>query len=165
MPATYDSIATTTLGSATNTITFSSIPNTYTDLKLVLAGLSTVNNTNVLMRLNSNTSSVYSATYLIGTGSAASSSRYNNLTYFDMLQTGFHTTNTHMISFDFLSYAGSTNKTILQQSFEDNNGGGTQANYVMLYRNTSAISTISVYTAANNFAAGTMATIYGILRA
>jgi hypothetical protein len=36
MPTTYDAIATTTLGSATQTITFSSIATTWTDLILVL---------------------------------------------------------------------------------------------------------------------------------
>ena len=40
MPATYEPIATTTLGSAATNITFSSIPATYTDLRLVLVARS-----------------------------------------------------------------------------------------------------------------------------
>ena len=38
MPATYEPIATTTLGSAAASITFSSIAGTYTDLRLVMVG-------------------------------------------------------------------------------------------------------------------------------
>jgi hypothetical protein len=39
MPATYEPIATTTLGTAAAFITFSSIPATYTDLRLVIVCL------------------------------------------------------------------------------------------------------------------------------
>jgi hypothetical protein len=41
MPATYEPIATTTLGGAAATITFSSISSAYTDLRIVLVGTTT----------------------------------------------------------------------------------------------------------------------------
>lgn len=79
MPATYEPIATTTLGSAQSTITFSSIPGTYTDLVAV----STVafNNTDSLaLRFNGDTSSstLYSWTMVSGNGSGAVSTRATN---------------------------------------------------------------------------------------
>ena len=76
MTATYDPIATTTLGSAASTITFSSIPNTFTDLRLVLFGV-TLNATGTYnqIRFNNDTGTNYSWTQLLGNGSAAQAQR------------------------------------------------------------------------------------------
>jgi len=79
MPAgnTYEAIATQTLGSAAATVTFSSIPQTYTDLVLVLsAKVSTADNSYV--RLNSDTGTNYSWTALWGDGTSRGSARSSN---------------------------------------------------------------------------------------
>jgi len=75
MPATYEPIATTTLGSAAATITFSTIAATYTDLRLTLVFTTSVGGANVFFRFNGDTGTNYSYTSLEGSGSAASSSR------------------------------------------------------------------------------------------
>ena len=71
--ATYDRIATTTLGSTTASITFSSIAASWTDLRVVITGTSTAVGGFVLfIKLNGATSG-YSNLSLSGDGSSASS--------------------------------------------------------------------------------------------
>jgi hypothetical protein len=81
MPAgnTYEAIATQTLGSAAASVTFSSIPGTYTDLVLVVAGTLTTGTENIVMQFNGDTGSNYSVTSLLGDGSTASSFRSSNI--------------------------------------------------------------------------------------
>ena len=82
--ATYTPIATTTLGSATGSYTFSSIPQTYTDLVVVAQATISVAAGSVV-QFNGDTGNNYSYTYISGDGSSASSSRVTNNNY---IQTG-----------------------------------------------------------------------------
>lgn len=60
MASTFDSIATTTLGSSTNLITFTSIPSTYTDLFIVIGSTQASSNfDSVAMYFNNDTASNY----------------------------------------------------------------------------------------------------------
>ena len=68
MPATYEAIGATTLGSASSTITFSSIPNTYTDLKLILVAKVQDTNANIVLTLNGSTTT-YSQNNIYTAGS------------------------------------------------------------------------------------------------
>ncbi len=168
MPATYEPIATTTLGSAAASITFSSIPSTYTDLRLVLNHLS-AGSSGVFPIINFNgdtTSSTYSNTKLIGNGSTASSSRDTSNTYIDTGSSfGASTTIPFMISIDIFSYTASVNKTCLISLRGDKNGSGTVINEVGLWSNTSAITSITLGKIVDNYGTGTTATLYGILKA
>lgn len=166
MPATYEPIATTTLGSAASSITFSSIPGTYTDLRLVMTYTAT-NGANGWFRFNSDTGGNYSLTMLHGSGSSANSYRMTNETRLDVVQslgTG-NSTAIALINLDIFSYAGSTNKTILSEVNADNNGAGNITRSVGLWRNTSAINTITILLSSGNYSTGTTATLYGILKA
>lgn len=164
MPATYEPIATTTLGSAASSITFNSIANSWTDIRLVvnlIAGASVVL---VRLQFNSDTGTNYSYTRLGGDGTSASSGRTSNN---DTLGTGagsVSANNVGLYTFDIFSYAGSTNKSVLIEQNIDMNGSGTVYRAVGLWRSTSAITTIKA-DFANNAAAGTTATLYGILKA
>lgn len=163
--ATYEPIATTTLSSGSGTIDFTSIPGTYTDLKLVLSALSTATTTRVYCRVNSNTGSNYSLTLLTGSGAAASSFILSSQTFWNLTYStanGVSTTNPDLLIFDFFSYAGSTNKTVLVSTANDNNGSGEVQRNVCLWAQTTAITSINLYTSANQFATGTTATLYGI---
>ena len=165
MPATYEKIATTTLGSAATTITFSTIAASWTDLRLVLNVPSTTIARGIYMRLNSDTASNYSGIYIQGSGTTASSATSTSAT---QLEFGGSTSTTipSFYTADFFSYAGSTNKTVLQTASQDYNGSGLVDNRVSLWRSTSAITTILIYlSSTGNFAAGTTATLYGILKA
>jgi hypothetical protein len=164
MPATYEPIATTTLGTAAASITFSSIAATYTDLRLVFVG-AVSSATGAKIRLNSDTGSNYSTTAIYGTGSAAGSERgaasFYNASYGDVLST----TVPSLVTADLFSYAGSTNKTALTEQSSDYNGTGAVTRAVSLWRNTAAITSVQIYVSTGTFNIGTTATLYGIKNA
>jgi hypothetical protein len=161
MPATYEKIATTTLGSSAATIDFNSISSAYTDLRLTLV---TTKAGYGLLNINGDTGTNYSYTWIDGSGSAAASGRATNDNYFYLSQRPFSTTIPHFITFDFFSYAGSTFKTCLTTYSQDENGSGYVGNQVGLWRSTSAISSLSL-SGGTNYLIGTTATLYGILKA
>jgi hypothetical protein len=71
-----------------------------------------------------------------------------------------------MWTIDIFSYAGSTFKTCLITRSSDQNGSGEVMREVSLWRNTAAITTILFrLSTSGNYATGTTATIYGILKA
>jgi hypothetical protein len=166
MPATYEPIATTTLGSATPSITFSSIPAIYTDLRLVFVG-ATASADGIFARLNGDTAANYSNTSLEGNGTAASSQKVANTTLWRL--EGFWQANTSTTPFmqtlDIFSYAGSTFKTALGAGSNDQNGSGDVIRTVHLYRSTSAITSLLISTTGPNMTVGTTATLYGIKNA
>lgn len=165
MAVTYEPIATTTLGSTASTITFSSISGSYTDLRLVIVGISGTS-TNIALRFNSDTGSNYSRTRLISTGSSVSSTVASNDTEIDLNRENLSTTIPSLYAVDIFSYSGSTFKTLLCSCNEDRNGSGSVVSTVGMWRSTSAITTILLTTlSGDTFGIGTTATLYGILRA
>jgi hypothetical protein len=66
---TYTPIATTTLGTAAASVTFSSISGSYTDLVLIIAGVQSVADVPYI-QFNSDTATNYSRTQLSGDGSS-----------------------------------------------------------------------------------------------
>jgi hypothetical protein len=165
MATTYEPIATTTLGSAAASYTFSSIPTTYTDLVLVVAGTVSVNGENILIQFNGDTAANYSFTYLYGTGSAAASGRQTarsaaNANY----QTAFSSTEQSNAVMQVQNYSNSTTyKTSLSRSNNPNGSSlpGTEA-LVSLWRNTAAITSILVKAGSGNLNTGFTLTLYGI---
>ena len=161
MAITYESIATTTLSTATAPVTFSSISGTYTDLVLVVSATwSGGSNSSFGFRLNSDTGSNYSITQLYGDGSSASSGRSSNQTKAVIGQinpTEFGTT-----IFQFQNYSNATTyKTILSRS---NVAGVITLAGVALWRNTAAITQIDLeyFDVAGTFDTGSTFTLYGI---
>ena len=168
MPLTYDRIATQTLGSSASSVTFSSIPSTYTDLRLVMNYRSNTGIAGSSIQFNGDTGSNYSETFIRGNGSAASSSRFTNSTYLQVGWQGWATTTIpQFCTVDIFSYAGSTFKTVVGEDNADRNGAGEVVRFVALWRSTSAITSIVVNENAGggNYAAGSTFTLYGILRA
>ncbi|NDD85580.1 hypothetical protein EBZ38_15065 [bacterium] len=159
MPATYEPIATTTLGSAASSITFNSIPGTYTDLRLVFTGKSAGGSNTLRLRFNSDSGTNYSRTSLTGSGSSATSAQNSST---DNAFIGAVNTLQMMCNVDIFSYAGSTNKTLLSELSLDQNGSGEVRRTVCLWRSTSVITAIELYLSAANFDAGATATLYGI---
>jgi hypothetical protein len=162
--ATYIPIATQTLGSAAASITFSSIPGTYTDLKIIL-NLNTVSSTTgpIVIQFNGDTATNYSFTVLAGEGTNAVSSSSTSQTYITMQYVGESTTIPTMYDIDVFSYVGSTNKTILTKEAGDLNGSGSVALKVGLWRSTAAITSLTLTKATSGtFGTGTIATLWGI---
>lgn len=173
MPATYEPIATTTLGSAASSITFSSIPGTYTDLVLVTLlrenGGSNSPGSNMEVSVNNDSGTNYSWTRTFADGTGVSSSRFTSQAYMSIATAAGGATSSNIFGLsilNFFSYAGSTNKTILSSHGVDANGSGWVFNSVGLWRSTSTITSIKINNASgNNFAANSTATLYGILKA
>jgi hypothetical protein len=166
MPTTYEPIATNTLVSSAASITFSTIPATYTDLRLVFVGsYNTATSGEVWLRVNSDTTSNYSNTNLTGDGSSAASNRVSTSRIFI---SAFNITANQpsLITSDIFSYAGSTYKTFLNTSSQDTNGSGEVVRQVALWRSTAAITTVALRAGTSGaFLAGSTATLYGIKNA
>tara|TARA_R110000868_G_scaffold25387_1_gene98997 strand:+ start:663 stop:1148 length:486 start_codon:yes stop_codon:yes gene_type:complete len=157
--ATYNSIATTTLGTATNSYTFSSIPSTYTDLVLIVY-TKTVATDNLAIQVNGDTATNYSNTYMAGNGTTAISGRNTSVSQAFITGTGT-TFGTSIINFQ--NYANTTtNKTFIGRgSWSDYQARASAA----LWRSTSAISSITVLSTGDNFQTGSTFTLYGIASA
>ena len=164
--STYTPIATTTIsGSAQATITFSSIPSTYTDLVLVnnvKMDLAEVFN----MRFNSDSATNYSSTFLNGSGSAAGSARGSNETIASFMWTGTGTNTDFFVNtLNIFNYANTTTfKTYLARTSV---AGSQVTATVGLWRKTpEAISTITLSgNLTSKFAIGSTFTLYGIAAA
>jgi hypothetical protein len=163
MPAnTYEPIATTTLTSASSSVTFGSIPQTYTDLILIISAASTVVQ-DPLIRLNSDSGTNYSYTTLTGNGATASSARATNQTAMSQNYFGSDSTtlgeNARVMQ--FLNYSNTTTfKTMFARGGRGNTDG--LAFVVNLWRSTAAITSITSVTNSGNYIVGSTFTLYGI---
>jgi hypothetical protein len=163
MPSTYEPIATQTLSSSASSITFTSIPTTYTDLRIVFVGTLFASGAELRMRYNAIDFN-YSVTRLRGNGSTASSSRDTSLDSIPLNIAGL-TSTPFMVEVDVFSYRSSLNKTNLARSSEDNNGSGWVSRSVGLWRVTDAITSITLLPNSGTISSGSTATLYGIKNA
>lgn len=163
MTATYEPINTQTLGTATASVTFSSIPATYTDLMLVVDGSASSTAFDAWVRFNGDTTTNYSYTSLNGSGAAANSSRASTVSFIALeTQATFRSTTRTNLIVQIFNYANTTTfKTLLSR-------GNAPSDYVEaivgLWRKTpEAINTILISNSgAVNFAVGSTFTLYGI---
>ena len=161
--STYTPLATTTLGSAQASYTFSSISGSYTDLVLICSAKNSSASAGrgLRLELNSDTGSNYSSTYMSGDGSSATSGNYISTSYLDTVMT-ISEANFYPVICNFENYANATTyKTILTR-------GGSGINVrasAGLWRSTSAITSIKISMSADNFVTGSTFTLYGIAAA
>ncbi len=163
-------IETQTLGTATTSITFSSIPQTYTDLQLFYSVRDTGTNggersfqTNLSLN-GSTTGFTCKVLYAYsGTGSQGSGS-YTRFA-------GWHpdaatTSNTFGNTSLYLpNYTGSTNKSYsIDQIGENNEANIYRCILAGLWSNTAAITSLTLTTDGTNLAVGSMFSLYGILK-
>jgi hypothetical protein len=158
----YDSIATTTLGSTTTSITFSSIPATYTHLQVrFFAKDGAASLSSLAIRLNSDSGSNYAYHRLYGDGTSATAGSGTGLSFGII---GVEENQFGATIVDILDYAN-TNKYTVTRSLSgwDNNGSGWVGLWSSLWLNTAAVNTITLQSAAGNgFTQYTSAALYGI---
>ena len=150
-------------GGAAN-ITFSSIPQGYTDLKLVItARNATASLTGMYISFNGSTAS-FTNKYLEANGASASSGSISR--YIGVENGGSATANTFSNGEVYIpNYAGSTNKSFSADNVSENNGTTAYADFnAGLWSNTAAITSLGleIFT-GQNFAQYSTATLYGIL--
>jgi len=172
-PGSYESIATVTLSSSNNSITFSSIPNTYKHLQMRISALSTGNLGSTFCRINGDTNVAnYVTHYFGGDGSTAYAgvlpSNSGRSAYLPDAGATQQNINFPLVSIiDFLDYAD-TNKNRVMRTLSggDTNGTLTYVGALALtsglYLSTSAISTLNFFLDANSYATNTKFALYGI---
>jgi hypothetical protein len=157
MPTTYEPIATTTLSTATASVTFSSISGSYTDLVLVVC--STTGTGTALLTANGDTGSNYSRTFMYGTGSSVVAGRTTNFASFPFTigatANVFSSSIIHLMNYS----NATTNKTFLARG---NDANDATVAFAGLWRNTSAITSLTLTGSAGNLSSGSTFTLYGI---
>jgi hypothetical protein len=169
MATTYTLISSVTVGSGgAATMTFSSIPQTYTDLLVRVSARNTnTSGSGLYMRFNS-ISSTYSGKYLEGDGNSAYSGS-TTTSYFAAgnVNTSNNNANTFASTDVYIpNYAGSNNKSGSVDSVYENNAITAYITMIAgLLSNTAAITQIDITPSANSFAQYTTAYLYGISNA
>jgi hypothetical protein len=157
----YDSIATVTVGSGgSSSIAFTSIPSTYRHLQI--RGIAKTSNLGwVEVKFNGDTASNYSFHEIRGDGSAASASNSINAGSMSSFLQNASQVASGVI--DVLDYANvSKNKTIRTLGGYDDNGAGYITLTSGLWRNTNAITSITITHSSSTFTQYTQFALYGV---
>jgi hypothetical protein len=174
MPSTYTLISSNVLGSNSASVTFSSIPATFTDL-VIRASVRTSEGGrrgNILIQLNSDSATNYSSTWILGYSSTPSSARQSNSTSLfgnEDNTNGNTTTSNTFGSFELYlpNYLASQNKPMSAIGIIENNSDidGQYGIFPIagLWRNTAAVTSITLFnTSTFEFSSGSSFYLYGI---
>jgi hypothetical protein len=172
MANTYTLIASNTLSSSAASVTFSSIPATYTDLVLKMSARASGSGSlaGLAIKFNGSTTSIYSNTNLFAYSSSGTSDRTTNaasIPAMDNITDGGGTANTFSSNELYIpNYTASANKpTSLSSVVEKNTATNFEwlvYNGAGLFRDTAAISSIALTTNAGSFVSGSSFFLYGI---
>jgi hypothetical protein len=158
--STYTPIATQTLASDTSLVTFSSIPQGYTDLVISCNFGATVSSQDFSLRLNEDSGSNYSGVRLIGQGGSAVTNRDANSSRISVDSAGVSTTLTAFDTIHINNYSNSsTYKTVLTRVSD---AGKAAEVGVGMWRNTAPITSIQLAMTSGNLLSGSTFSIYGI---
>lgn len=158
----YSSIQTVTVGSGgASSITFSSIPSTYTHLQVRISSAAASANW-ATIAFNGDTGSNYSSHFLIGSGSSASTYNQTSATPVLSLYSGSGSVFGAAV-IDILDYTNTNKyKTTRMLDGYDANGSG-QINFSSaLWQSTTAISSITFTTNSPNFSQYSSFALYGV---
>jgi hypothetical protein len=160
----YFPIATTTLAANASTVTFSSIPATYTHLQIRTMCLTSASATDVKAQFNGDTGSNYALHLLWGNGSSAGSGGYTSQSYAVAGVTSITNANPASGIIDILDYANTgKNTTVRTLSGSDTNGsGGFIYLESGLWLNTAAVTSVVLSPYSGTFNQHSSFTLYGI---
>ena len=146
----FESIATVTVGSGgSSTITFSSIPSTYTHLQVRLLCRQSNGDTsnNIYLKINNDTASNYTLHDIYGDGSSVSVQGAANQSQGFAARVADSAASSSIFGvgiIDILDYANTNKyKTVRSLSGEDRNGAGNVYFISSLWRSTSAITELT----------------------
>ena len=169
MANTYTLISSNVLSTAAASVTFSSIPATYTDLVLRFSSRSDVGSAGLTLYLSPNGSTANdSTTILWADGTSAFSTRFSatGIGLYMGWVNGTRTTNTFSSAEIYIpNYSGSTNKVFSSAIAEESNStADTRISATAgLWSNTAAITSLIVKISAGvNFVSGSSFYLYGI---
>lgn len=174
VPNSYESIATSTLGSAAASVSFTSISSAYTHLQVRVSGNATGTASgfpDLLVSFNSDTNYLNYATHTLGgDGSSAYAASSIASPSFTGSYVGDFRDSTTPVGptakvIDFLDYANTNKyKTVRTLSGWDANGSGQLRFVSSLWMSTAAITsmTFSIRNGSNNLNTGTTFALYGI---
>jgi hypothetical protein len=161
MPATYEPIATQTISTASASVVFNSIPQTYTDLVVVADSRFTQASGRWMgVRLNNDTGANYSTIYMAGTGSSAISAFFEDTA----LRIGNGSASSAR-SGSMAHIANYTNTNAYKVSISRSVTNEYAISYTSHWRNNSAVTTLTFVcdtAESNQFMAGSMFSVYGI---
>jgi hypothetical protein len=166
----FESIETVTVGGAgAATITFSSIPQTYTHLQVryIARGTASAAGVGIREQFNGDTSASYATHQLYGDGSGALTAATSGNSEMQIGGMTGATAGSNMFGvgvLDILDYANTSKyKTVRCLDGRDINGSG---GYIFLesglWRNTAAINSVLFYASSNNFAEYSSFALYGV---
>jgi hypothetical protein len=149
MPATFEPIASTVLTATTASVIFSSIPQTFTDLVLVITGTSTLNGDAPQLRFNNDTGLNYSHTDINGSGTTTVTQRQSGRGYIYSMGNNTAmsstTSNVSNVIIQVMNYSNTTtHKTVLSRANAANGTYAGTAAIAGLWRSTAAINRIDL---------------------
>lgn len=169
MPNTLIPIQTYTLTSATASVTFTNIPQNYTDLKIVMSARSSSATTAAGIRFNLDSGNNYSSRRVGGDGTTTYSASPSSTSYLQWLIVPFSGATASVFGNAEIyvpNYTSSTQKSALYDSVSENNSSAKDAANLELntgiWANTSAINSITIINADGNFVTNSTFTLYGI---
>ena len=167
MATTYEHIQSYTASGTVTLISLNSIPQNYTDLKIIINTLKAGANMIPVYRFNSDSSSIYSGQSLNTSRFLVSATQPAVTTRFYLNESGTDQNNTVTYEIDVMGYTSSTkSKTVIQNTQNRLVTGGNKTISVGLFNSTSAITSLQVSDVfGDGFIANTNVQIYGILKA
>lgn len=163
MPSTYTLISANTLATDTASVTFSSIPATFTDMVLKTSVRSSTTNEDFYVKVNSLYSGIGSTFLYFKTG-VANGRQSNSLIYAKVTPSSYTANSFSNNEFYFSNYAASTTKAGSVFEVSENNAESPVWIGITAFSQitTTAITSLQCETASGNFVAGSSFYLYGI---